>query len=184
MINRLYPDGLEDAIALGDVDDVRLRFYLSARLMKMKYGDRVAIPHRIVHHAWPPTGDQDRTIEGAFRAMALATGGLRPEASYTTEERIARDLDDSFRVERMHWDRDYRWLFERRLDCCPQCNGEGHYDVWDFSDAPKDFHLDMNVDMNLSEATVSKKRIQCSHEPDTSNAVQSVSRSSKSARRR
>lgn len=159
----IYPPGLEDAIKLGDVDSISLRFYLAGRLGKMRYGERVAIPHRIVHHAWPPTGDHDRSFEGAFRALALSAGGHRPESSYTTQERIERDLDETFHVERMHYENDRRWLIERKLRCCPQCHGDGYFEEWDFEDTPLS---PMDFGEIVTEMTVSKKRFQCQHEAD------------------
>lgn len=159
---KLYPDGLGDAIKFGAVDDLRLRFSLAARLAKMAYGEAVAIPHDIVMHAWPPTGDHDRSDRGFWLAMSLAASGNRQVESYTTQERIMRDLDDTFHVERMN-DREGRWLIERKLRCCPRCHGDGYYDVWDMSDTkplfavgPADFTAEMS-------ATVSKKRIKCDH---------------------
>lgn len=159
----LYPDGLEDEIKFGGVDDIGLRFYLAKQLAKMRYGEKVAIPHSVVNHAWPPTGDHDRSFEGSFRAMALAFGGHRPESSYTTEERIMRDLDDSFRVERMYYDREDHWLIERLKSHCPKCRGDGYYDEWDMSKAPMRFDPDIPVE---ASATVSKVRITCECLPD------------------
>lgn len=159
----LYPKGTEDWIKIGEIDGVALRFYLAGQLAKMRYGERVAIPHKIVNKAWPPTGDHDTSFEGSFRAMALAFGGLRPETSYTTQERIERDLDETFRVERMYYENDQRWLIERKLRCCPQCHGDGYFEEWDFG---PERMSPMEIGEVVTEMTVAKKRFKCDHAPD------------------
>jgi len=111
----------------GMRENIGLRFYLAGKLMKMAYGQNLIIPQEDVAAAWPPTGDHDRSFEGAFRAMALSNGGNRPEESYTTEQRIANDLDESFRFSQRA--EDGKWHFERMLSCCPKCRGSGHYRV-------------------------------------------------------
>jgi hypothetical protein len=55
--------------------------------------------------------------------MSLAASGNRPEASYTTEERIIRDLDDSFVVDRRP--EDGSWVINRLISRCPHCRGAG-----------------------------------------------------------
>lgn len=164
----LYPKRLEEWIKVGEIDGIALRFYLARQLSRMKYGERVAIPHSIVNEAWPPTGDHDLSDIGAFRAMALALGGHRPEASYTTQERIERDLDETFHVERMHYENDRRWLIERKLRCCPQCHGDGYFDEWDFGEESMS---PMEIGAIVTEMTVSKKRFKCEHEADGKRKV-------------
>jgi hypothetical protein len=105
-------------------DDVQLRFYLASKLHRMHYGQVDKLKGHNVESAWPPTGDYDKSDLGFFRAMSLAAGGNRPEESLTTMERIERDLDDSFHVEK-NWDGDY--VFRRRLADCPRCRGAGSY---------------------------------------------------------
>ena len=159
----IYPKGLELLIRSGDVDDLTLRFHLQRQLMRMKYGEMVLIPHEVVVHAWKPTGDYDRSFEGAFRALALSAGGHRPEESLTTEERIRRDLDGSFRFERRYWEADRRWLFERMKSHCPHCHGEGYLDIYEPSEPPPLF--DPYAEIDVMTVTISKKRITCEHAP-------------------
>ena len=106
-------------------ENTQLRFYLADKLMKMPYGHNLIVPRKDVMEAWPPTGDHDRSNEGFFHALALAAGGNRPEESYTTEERIERDLDDSFQFQQRAETGD--WHFQRMLSCCPKCRGLGYY---------------------------------------------------------
>lgn len=113
-------------------ENIALRFALVAKLMRMRYGDSLVISGDDVMSAWPPTGDHDRSMEGAFRAMALSNGGNRPEESYTTEERIENDLDGSFKFDRQPFDRSY--VFHRKVSACPKCRGEGR--LRKFPDAP------------------------------------------------
>ena len=108
---------------MSDLDGIELRFSLAAQLNRMNYGNARAISADVARKAWPPTGDHDRTFEGAFRAMSLALGGNRPEASYTTKERIIRDLDESFAVEQNPFDGS--WVIERLVRHCPHCWGTG-----------------------------------------------------------
>lgn len=107
-------------------ENTELRFKLAHRLLRLQYGSGQVINRDTALEAWPPTGDQDRSIEGAFRAMALANGGNRPEESYTTIERIQNDVDDSFTV---YQDLDGHFVVERLLGCCPRCRGSGQYKV-------------------------------------------------------
>ncbi|MEP0509389.1 MAG: hypothetical protein ABJD38_11790, partial [Aurantimonas coralicida] len=65
-------------------EDTALRFKLADELNRMRYGDRFLIDRETALSAWPPTGDADRSFAGAFRAMALANGGNRPETTMTT----------------------------------------------------------------------------------------------------
>lgn len=102
-------------------EDTSLRFYLIEELERLPYGWSKRIDGAKVRKSWPPTGDQDRSMEGAFRAMGLASAGHRPETSYTTAERIKNDLGDSFRFSVDEMSGDY--IFHRRDDACPKCNG-------------------------------------------------------------
>lgn len=106
---------------MSDADDIGLRFYLVAQLMRMPYGWNRVIEGDKARRAWKPTGDHDRSPESIFRAAALAVGGNRPETSYTTDERIERDLDGSFKWSVDPMTGDYR--FHRRDDACPKCRG-------------------------------------------------------------
>jgi hypothetical protein len=106
---------------MSDHEDTQLRFYLAAQLMRMPYGWSRVIEGDKVRRAWKPTGDHDRSFEAAFRAMALASGGHRPEESYTTDERIKKDLDSSFIWHLRAEDGDY--VFHRRDKACPKCRG-------------------------------------------------------------
>lgn len=105
------------------MEDTVLRFSLAAQLNRMRYGQSRIITREAAQTAWPPTGDHDRSLEAAFRAMALASGGNRPETSHATEERIRNDLDDSFSIVQSAIDGD--WKIHRRLSCCPHCGGRG-----------------------------------------------------------
>lgn len=107
-------------------ENTELRFKLANRLIRLQYGSGQRVNRDMALEAWPPTGDHDRSMEGAFRAMALANSGNRPEESYTTIERIQNDLDDSFRV---YQDPDGNFIVERLLGRCPRCHGSGQYKV-------------------------------------------------------
>ena len=106
---------------MDEADDIGLRFFLVAQLMRMPYGWNCVIEGDKARRAWKPTGDHDRSPESIFRAAALAVGGNRPETSYTTDERIERDLDGSFKWSVDPMTGDYR--FRRRDDACPKCKG-------------------------------------------------------------
>lgn len=141
-------------------EDTGLRFYLAGKLMKMPYGHNLIIPREDVMAAWPPTGDHDRTIEGAFRAMALSNGGNRPEESYTTEERITRDLDESFRFQQRA--EDGNWHFERMLSYCPKCRGSGHYRTRKPKKEEAYFSPSATIDFSACETVEIAK---CDHAP-------------------
>lgn len=140
------------------MEDIALRFSLARQLMAMKYGDVRGIASGVVQRAWPPTGDHDRSIEGAIRAMALSNGGNRPEESYTTQERIERDLDDSFHVEQLPMDGS--WKIARMLSACPKCHGRGFFETWGEST------VEFTVEMVPADATMTVNRSVCTHEPD------------------
>jgi hypothetical protein len=106
---------------MSEHEDLQLRFTLVRELMEMPYGYARKLDGRMVRRAWKPTGDYDRSFEAGFRAMALASGGHRPETSYTTDERITNDLDGSFKWHERLEDGDY--VFHRRNDACPKCKG-------------------------------------------------------------
>lgn len=106
-------------------EDTQRRFALVRQLLAMPYGDAQRISRDLAEQAWPPTGDADRSMEGAFRAMALAAGGNRPEESRTTIERIIYDLGESFYVEQHPITLDYEIV--RKLSHCPNCHGAGVY---------------------------------------------------------
>lgn len=108
-------------------EDTIFRFALVGKLARMKYGSERKINQLDALKAWPPTGDHDTSFEGAFRAMALAFGGNRPETPYTTEERILNDLDPSFRVERDYYTGD--WIIRRSASACPRCHGVGSFEM-------------------------------------------------------
>lgn len=140
-------------------EDTELRFYLARKLIGMPYGGTELVPGYDAARAWPPTGDHDRSIEGAMRALALAAGGNRPESSYTTKERIIRDLDDSFDAEQRF---DGDWEIHRRLSCCPTCRGSGVYKAWlpsDDDDGP-----DISAELPMT-ATVKVSVLKCNHKP-------------------
>jgi hypothetical protein len=59
--------------------------------------------------------------EAVFRALALSSGGNRPEESYATDERIERDLDGSFKWRQDPMTCDY--TFHRKDSACPKCHG-------------------------------------------------------------
>lgn len=136
-------------------EDIGHRFYLAGQLNRMSYGDTRIIPARTAHKCWPPTGNEDRSMEGAFRAMALASGGNRPEEDLTTKQRIERDLDDTFVVEQRL---DGDWLVSRRLSACPKCRGTGWHETASY--APIAFDADAAVSMTDTIEVVRKK---CEH---------------------
>lgn len=110
--------------SLDEIEKTQLRFKLAGQLIRMPYGNARIIDRDTALAAWPPTGDHDRSMAGAFRAMALANGGNRPEDSYTTIERIQNDLDESFSVcEEMNGG----YSVARLLRHCPRCRGSGQY---------------------------------------------------------
>lgn len=142
------------------MDDLALRFRLGARLLKMRYGTSYAIDGDKAHMAWPPTGDHDRSIEGAIRAIALARGGHRPETSYTTAERITNDLDGSFDEPEFRPSvSGGQWIIHRKLSACPHCRGGGWVSVYP---EPSPLALDES-DLLIATATVQKAR--CEHLP-------------------
>ncbi len=125
----------------GEREDVFGRFRAAEALATLPYGTSINLEDSVVRRLWPPTGEHDRSFEGYFRSLSLAVGGNRPETSYTTEERIKRDLPRDFEIERSPMDG--RWRFRRPLSACPRCQGEGRYrqmrrlDMGDF-DPPED----------------------------------------------
>lgn len=140
-------------------EDIALRFSLVHRLMGMSYGRSVVIERSDVQKAWPPTGDHDRSDLGFFRAMALAAGGNRPEDSYTTEERIANDLDKSFTWDVKPWDGNY--VFHRKMSFCPKCKGQGSYQACDETASPL---FDPRASVSMTD-TITVKSVQCDHSP-------------------
>lgn len=103
-------------------ENTALRFHLVDVLLRLPYGRSRKIDGSKVRAAWPPTGDHaPNTVETLFRALALAGSGNRPEASYTTDERIERDLDGSFAWYMRPEDGDY--VFHRKDSACPKCRG-------------------------------------------------------------
>lgn len=141
-------------------EDTGLRFELADRLMRMHYGTGIVVPGELVFRAWPATGDLDRRPIAVFRAMALASAGHRPVQTLSTDERIRRDLDDSFQWLKDAKSGDYR--FYRRVDACPHCQGQGFFDVHcegqGFFDVATDY-AQWNV------AIINRKRIPCDHSP-------------------
>jgi hypothetical protein len=140
-------------------EDTILRFRLAGELSRMCYGDSRRIPRDDALSAWPPTGNEDRSMEGAFRAMALAFGGNRPELDLTTEDRIRRDLDESFDIQQHpeHGD----WVIHRRMRACPHCRGSGVVRQWP-AYSVADF--DPNAKLAMDEVvTVETKP--CDHKP-------------------
>lgn len=139
-------------------EDIGQRFYLADRLNRMPYGNSRIIPAPTARKCWPPTGNEDRSMEGAFRAMALASGSNRPEEDLTTKQRIERDLDDTFVVEQ-RWDGD--WVISRKLSACPKCRGTGWHETAVY--APMDF--DANATVSMTD-TVEVAREKCDHRSD------------------
>ena len=137
------------------------RFAIIKRLLKLRYGESVGLSARMVRDAFPPTGDYDISTEGVLRAMALADAGHRPESSYTTTERLERDLDGSFTWQFIENERDVV-LFHRHLEKCPKCGGSGHYLVpQDVPDSPFDYTDDGGV---MSVCT--ERFEECDHAPE------------------
>ena len=144
-------------------EDIKLRFALAKELNERRSGRARAISGDLAHRAWPPTGDCDRSIEGTIRALALAAGGNRPEESYTTEERIRRDLDDTFDVKMRPMSGD--WVITRKLSACPHCRGTGfkrQYLMPDIGPLVGDGAFDATTEI------VTHKIVDCAHEPDRS----------------
>lgn len=105
-----------------DFSNIQLRFYLAKVLHRMRYGETRTVSQDQAMRAWPPTGDHaPRTLENDFRALSLARGGHRPETSYTTQERIINDLDETFDVSQNIVSGD--WNIHRRARECPKCHG-------------------------------------------------------------
>lgn len=138
-------------------EDIQLRFAMADSLNRMPYGDGRRIQRYIALRAWPPTGNCDNTILGAFRAMALANGGNRPEESLTTIERIKRDLDDSFNVSEDLLDESI--FVKRRLRACPHCHGHG----WKQQPKFPDFPLNCSIDEIAAVTFI--ERVKCDHKP-------------------
>lgn len=103
-------------------EDTQLRFCLVELLHRLPYGWSRKLSSDQVQKAWPPTGDHDTSPDAMFRALALAGSGNRPEESYTTDERIERDLDGSFTWYTRQEDGDY--VFHRKDSACPKCRGQ------------------------------------------------------------
>lgn len=144
-------------------EDTQFRFSLVRKLLGMAYGDRFPVPRGFAERAWPPTGDADRSMEGAFRAMALSAGGNRPEESRTTEERIMYDLDDgSFDVERDILTGDFR--ISRMLWSCPRCHGSGSYMVREISPPQLRRQPDFSAKIDMTFVNSSSPRT-CDHKP-------------------
>ena len=108
---------------IASVDAFQYRFSLGTAILKMRFGDSLVLPGYLVQHAWPPTGDYDRSLDAGLRALSLAAGGHRPESSYTTMQRIERDLDGSFSIAEIDAYDGLRYKFYRRAECCPLCRG-------------------------------------------------------------
>lgn len=139
-------------------EDIDLRFRLAARLGRLGFGEAYRVERDLAARAWPPTGDHDRSIEGAIRALALAAGGHRPETSYTTKERIERDLDETFVVDHDEYTGD--WIVLRPVKNCPKCHGFGTYREYErFAATPSP------LDAGFEDATaiVAYKTIRCDH---------------------
>jgi hypothetical protein len=134
------------------------RFRVAAALASMRYGTTTVIPARIVAESFSPTGEHDRSFAGAIRAMALALGGNRPESSYTSVERVERDLPDdgSYRVELLS---DGSIAVRRLLMCCPRCHGEGQYRVLETRPIGP-------VDVVCPVSTMTVKLVPCDHVPE------------------
>lgn len=143
-------------------EDTQLRFYLAAQLMKLPYGRSTAIDVVKAHKAWPPTGDADRSLEGAIRALALASGGNRPETTYTTEQRILNDLDDTFEVH-MH-PSGLDWIISRKATACPHCHGSGWVNVEQESEVPDVFDHD-EIPLSEKAGVMRFRRERCTHRP-------------------
>lgn len=144
-------------------ENIALRFNLAHRFAKMRYGDYYHIDRFDAFDCWPPTGNHDHSIEGAMRAMALAFGGNRPETSYTTLERIQRDLpeDGSFVVDGPQ-PFDGSYIVHRKVSACPKCRGSGVKVV----PLPRPIEPieSANLDM-VSKSIINQAIVECDHKP-------------------
>ena len=141
-------------------ENIGLRWAIGAKLMAMRYGNSIVIGGDKIASAFPPTGDHDRSMEGAFRAMALANGGNRPEESYTTDERIRNDLDGSFVWDIEPMSRNY--VFHRLVSSCPHCKGSGYVQKPRSVSARVPMYESSSV-MSTEKTIVDRKP--CSHDP-------------------
>lgn len=141
-------------------EDTALRFHLCHQIARMRYGDGRLIDRDEAFSAWAPTGDEDRSLEGAFRALALASGGHRPEESLTTIQRIERDIGSDFLVEIEPVSGGI--VITRKLSMCPKCRGNGWYEVFEASPEPANVY---EMEVMPVTATVSKRLVGCDHEP-------------------
>jgi hypothetical protein len=115
---------------LKHVDAIQFRFSLGAAILKMPFGHTLGLPGYLVQHAWPPTGDYDRSPDAGLRALFLAAGGHRPESSYTTMQRIERDLDGTFSIIEFDAHDGLHYEFYRKPECCPLCRGSREVPVY------------------------------------------------------
>lgn len=147
-------------------EDTALRFRLVAALWRMPYGNSVLLNADEAARAWPPTGDEDRSDYGVFHAMALASGGHRPEESLTTLQRLERDLEDGgFAKPELH-PTGNSWLIRRNVSACPQCGGRGWFEVY-----PKTPLGPVGAaDVSMTD-TVTIERKTCDHAPLQRNGV-------------
>lgn len=124
-------DALE-LVPLESLDPVKVRFALARALDDLRPGTALRISGRLVRFAWPPTGDHDHSLEGALRSAALVLGGNRPETSYTTSERIRRDLSEDNHLEWSYPSAvDDVYVFRRPASDCHRCGGRGYYRSYD-----------------------------------------------------
>lgn len=142
---------------MGMSEEIALRFSVVGNLMKMRYGDSQVIGRKVIEKSFRPTGDHDRSIEGAIRALSLTMSGNRPEASYTTDERLKNDLDNSF-----VWDIDPMsgdYVFHRLARHCPHCRGSGYVKK------PAPLSCRVDFDAKIEDAVVTIDQVPCRHEP-------------------
>jgi hypothetical protein len=113
-------------VSRHDTDAVALRFKLATMLGRLRYGDEVRIDEHVVMTCWPPTGDYDRSDAALWSSFALEMGDHRPETSYTSIERIERDLpaDNSYIVREVSFPT-REVVVTRKLTACPHCQGRG-----------------------------------------------------------
>lgn len=140
------------------MENTPLRFALCHKMHRMKFGDVFPISDIVARKAWPPTGDADRSVDGAFRALSLALSGNRPETSMTTLARIRYDLDDeTFTVDRAVNGEGY--VVRRPLSGCI-CRGSGFKNI-----VIDDLPLAAPTDHVAMDAVLAFHRIKCDHVP-------------------
>ena len=142
-------------------EDTALRFHLANRLLRLRYGDTMAIQADMVESAWPPTGDADPSMEAGLLAMAIAARGGTPISSYTTEERIIRDLDETF-APPVYLPHERVYRIHRKMSDCPHCHGSGWIRVHTELAMPD---LAAHSAFSVETAAITTKTVKCDHRP-------------------